>query len=90
MPLGQPPLLLAAIQTVRRWILAGAPNWETQKQMFESLEKHVNSLAAFARPLLTISRPRISTISTQRLSASPLETGQQPFMGTRGHQTQAH
>ena len=28
MPLGQPPLSPAAIDTIRRWILAGAPDWE--------------------------------------------------------------
>ena len=58
MPLGQPPLSPAAITTVRQWILAGAPNWETPEQsgpfitpkkMLETIEKHVNSLAPFDR-----------------------------------------
>ena len=58
MPLGQPPLSLAAINTIRQWILAGAPNWETPEQdvtfitpkkMLETIEKHVNSLAPFDR-----------------------------------------
>ena len=58
MPLGQPPLTPAAIDTIRRWILADAPNWETPeqsgtfitpKEMLETIEKHVNSLAPFDR-----------------------------------------
>ena len=59
MPLGQPPLTPAAIDTIRQWILAGAPNWEdtshatgtfiTPKRMLETIEDHVNSLAPFDR-----------------------------------------
>ena len=59
MPLGQPPLSPAAIDTIRRWIQAGAPNWAdtpesdspfiTPKKMLETIEKHVNSLAPFDR-----------------------------------------
>ena len=59
MPLGQPPLSPAAINTVRRWILAGAPSWDdaseadgpfvTPKKMLNTIERHVNSLAPFDR-----------------------------------------
>ena len=59
MPLGQPPLTPAAVDTIRRWIQAGAPNWAdtpesdspfiTAKEMIETIEKHVNSLAPFDR-----------------------------------------
>ena len=59
MPLGQPPLAPAAINTIRRWILAGAPDWTapagadgsfiTPKQMLETIEKHINSLTPFDR-----------------------------------------
>ena len=58
MPLGQPPLSPAAIRTIRQWILAGAPNWETleqdgafitPKKMLETIEKHINALAPFDR-----------------------------------------
>ena len=59
MPLGQAPLTPAAIDTIRRWILAGAPNWEdtsevsgtfiTPKKMFETIENHVDSLDPFDR-----------------------------------------
>ena len=58
MPLGQPPLSPAAINTIRRWIQAGAPDWEspkpdgafiTPKVMLETIEKHVQSLAPFDR-----------------------------------------
>ena len=38
MPLGQPPLSPAAIDTIRRWIQAGAPNWaDTLNQIVLSL-----------------------------------------------------
>ena len=59
MPLGQPPLSPAAIDTVRRWILAGAPKWEntfesdgpfiTPTEMLETMENHVTSLSPFDR-----------------------------------------
>ena len=58
MPLGQPQLPPAAIQTIRNWIQAGAPDWQTPerdtgfitpKEMLENIEKHVNSLAPFDR-----------------------------------------
>ena len=60
MPLGQPPLPPASINTIRRWILAGAPDWRdtsgtagtfiTPKQMLGTIEKHVNALPPFDRP----------------------------------------
>ena len=58
MPLGQPQLPPAAIQTIRNWIQAGAPDWQTPerdtgfitpKEMLETIEKHLNSLAPFDR-----------------------------------------
>ena len=58
MPLGQPPLSVAAINTIRRWILAGAPNWETAEgdvgfisptEKLTAIEKHINGLPAFDR-----------------------------------------
>ena len=59
MPLGQPPLSEAAIETIRQWIEAGTPNWEdtvevdgtfiTPKEMLETIENHVSSLAPFDR-----------------------------------------
>ena len=59
MPLGQPPLPPAAINTIRRWILAGAPDWQaplqtdapfiTPQEMLGTIENHVNSLAPFDR-----------------------------------------
>jgi len=60
MPLGQPQLPPAAILTIGNWIQAGATDWEgtskadgsfiTPKEMIETIEKHVNSLAPFDRP----------------------------------------
>ena len=58
MPWRLPALSVDAIETVRRWIAAGAPNWEVQYDvnfitmaaMFSAIEDHVTSLAPFDRP----------------------------------------
>ncbi len=59
MPLGQPPLTPAAIETIRQWIQAGAPDWNafdrtdidfiTTKEMLQTIENHVESLEPFDR-----------------------------------------
>ena len=59
MPLGQPPLSDAAIDTVQRWIQAGAPDWNafartdidfiTTQEMLQAIENHVQSLDTFDR-----------------------------------------
>ena len=59
MPLGQDPLDPDAIATIRRWIEAGAPDWEaipkpkrrfiTTEAMLEAIHTHVTSLTAFDR-----------------------------------------
>ena len=59
MPLGQEPLDSEAIATIRRWIEAGAPDWEaipkpkrrfiTTEAMLKSIHTHVSSLTAFDR-----------------------------------------
>ena len=59
MPLGQPPLPPAAIQTIRQWIQAGAPDWNTfsrtdinfitTEEMLQTIENHVQSLDTFDR-----------------------------------------
>ena len=56
MPQGQPQLDPAAIQTIRQWIEAGAPDWDTIPKpksnfittdvMLQTIENHVNSLSA--------------------------------------------
>ena len=56
MPQGQPPLDPAAIETIRQWILAGAPDWDagqgpetdfiTTDVMLQTIENHVNSLSS--------------------------------------------
>lgn len=58
MPLGTPPLSAAAIDTVRRWILAGAPAWDVSRDvtfitpaaMLRQLSAHLSSLPEFDRP----------------------------------------
>ena len=59
MPLGQDPLDSETIATIRRWIEAGAPDWEvipkpdrrfvTTEAMLKVIHTHVASLAAFDR-----------------------------------------
>ena len=59
MPLGQDPLDAKAIATIRRWIEAGAPDWEaipkpkrdfiTTEAMLKSIHTHVTSLTDFDR-----------------------------------------
>ena len=59
MPLGQDPLDSEAIATIRRWIAAGAPDWEaipkpkrrfiTTEAMLKAIHTHVTSLTAFDR-----------------------------------------
>ena len=60
MPFGQEPLSAQSIDTVRRWILAGAPDWSattttlrrfiTPRDVLTSIESHLNSLSSFDRP----------------------------------------
>ena len=60
MPFGQPPLSSEAIQTIRQWILAGAPDWNlgpppdrsfiTTDTILDSIQTHLDTLAAFDRP----------------------------------------
>ena len=58
MPLGTPPLSGAAIQTIRQWILAGAPDWDvapavtfiTPVTQLTRLSDHLLRLPAFDRP----------------------------------------
>ena len=60
MPFGQPPLSSEAIQTIRQWILAGAPDWNLVPQLdrsfittdtiLDSIQTHLDTLAAFDRP----------------------------------------
>ena len=59
MPLGQPPLSAEAIDTIRSWILAGAPDWAamptptsrfiTPGEILDTIETHLMSLAPFDR-----------------------------------------
>ena len=58
MPLGQPRLSGAAIQTIGDWIRAGAQSWDVQRDvnfitmdaMLDTIKKHVQSLPRFDRP----------------------------------------
>ena len=58
MPFNQPPLSDAAVETIRHWIQAGAPDWEVQYDvnfitmgaMLDTIEGHLKTLSAFDRP----------------------------------------
>ena len=60
MPLEQPALPAAEIDTIRRWILAGAPDWDafpkpesdfiTTDEMIKTIHTHLMSLAPRNRP----------------------------------------
>ena len=59
MPFGQPQLPAQSIDTIRRWILAGAPEWATTRitdgrfispaEVLTSIESHLTSLEPFDR-----------------------------------------
>ena len=59
MPLGQPQLSVQAINTIRNWILAGAPDWTapvttsgqfiSPSEVLNSIETHLMSLTPFDR-----------------------------------------
>ena len=59
MPLGSPPLSAPAIDTIRRWILAGAPDWAAipppdsrfipPGEILDTIKNHVMSLTPFDR-----------------------------------------
>ncbi|MDE0481420.1 MAG: leucine-rich repeat domain-containing protein [Candidatus Poribacteria bacterium] len=59
MPFNSGPLPPEQIETIRQWILAGAPDWNvgpsprpfiTTDAMLDSIQKHLDTLAAFDRP----------------------------------------
>ena len=59
MPLGQPPLPTQSIEAIRRWILAGAPDWTvtpstdsrfiSPAEILNTIETHLMSLTPFDR-----------------------------------------
>ncbi len=59
MPFGQPQLPVQSIEAIRRWILAGAPDWATipttnsrfisPGEILKSIETHLNTLEPFDR-----------------------------------------
>ena len=58
MPWGSPSLSESALETIRRWIAVGAPNWEVQYDvnfittdaMLDTIQGHLETLSAFDRP----------------------------------------
>ena len=78
MPLGQPKLEPEAIETIRQWIAAGAPDWNaipspnpnfiTTEVMLQRIETHINSLTARDR-----SFARYFTLTHLHNAGKPLE-----------------
>lgn len=82
MPLGQPQLAPEAIETVRQWIAAGAPDWDaipkpkpgfiTNDTLLKTIENHVSSLSArdksFAR-YFTLTHLYNAGETTEKLNA---------------------
>ena len=60
MPLGQPPLPDPSIDTIRRWIVAGAPDWAAApittrrfippSEVLKAIDSHVKTISPFDRP----------------------------------------
>ena len=58
MPLNLPPLSPEAVETIARWIAAGAPDWDVQHDinfittdaMLDTIQTHLKSLDPFDRP----------------------------------------
>ena len=60
MPFGQPQLSAAAIDTIRRWIQAGAPDWTRiatplrrfvpPSEVLKAIDAHVKTISPFERP----------------------------------------
>ena len=58
MPWGQPALSADALETIRHWIQAGAPDWDVQYNvnfittdaMLDTIQKHLETLLEFNRP----------------------------------------
>ena len=58
MPWGQPALSADALETIRHWIQAGAPDWDVQYDvnfittdaMLDTIQKHLETLLEFNRP----------------------------------------
>ena len=60
MPLGQPPLPPQSIEAIRRWIVAGAPDWTAApittrrfippSEVLKAIDSHVKTISPFDRP----------------------------------------
>ena len=60
MPFGQPQLPAQSIETIRRWIQAGAPDWTSTtaplrrfvppSEVLKAIDAHVNTISPFDRP----------------------------------------
>ena len=60
MPFGQPPLPPQSIEAIRRWILAGAPDWAavstsdrrliSPSEVLKAIDSHVKTISPFDRP----------------------------------------
>ena len=106
MPLGQPQLSTQAIDTIRNWILAGAPDWAaaptadadfiSPAEILNTIETHLMSLSPFDRAfaryftLTHLYNAGESAKHTPRVPKGTLQISQQPLMGEHSHQPTTH
>ena len=106
MPFNLPQLPVQSIEVVRRWILAGAPDWTiapttlrrfiTPREVLTSIESHLNSLSSFDRSfaryftMTHLYNAAETPGDTRRIPLSALQVGQQPLVGKHYHQPATH
>ena len=106
MPLNQPPLSAQAIDTIRNWILAGAPDWATVAttdgsfispgEVLNTIETHLMSLASFDRAfaryftMTHLYNAGETHKGTPRVPQGTVQIGQQPLMEGYSHQPTPH
>ena len=68
MPLGQPALSPAAIQTIGAWIQAGAPSWEVQRDVdFITMDAMLSAIQNHLKKIEQRNRPYIRYFTTTHL-----------------------
>ena len=106
MPLGQPQLPAQSINTIRNWILAGAPDWATvattdsdfisPSEVLNAIETHLMSLAPFDRAfaryftMTHLYNAGESTGILQEYRKGLYKLVNSPLMGEYSHQPTTH
>ena len=106
MPLGGQPLPDSQIETVRNWILSGAPDWAappisdgqfiSPAEILNTIENHLMTLAPFDRAfaryftMTHLYNAGETAQVLQEISQWTVQTGQQPLMGEYRHEPTPH